>query len=359
MAGETIVVVDAGQELDQRVSATLEAEGYLVYPVSSQDVNAESGELLTPSLIYIKPLDLSPTGLKPCGAIHAIPLFNKVPIVILTSLKITLGPDDLRDYGIVDFLGLTFNPKELIEMTRTILGKKLPSVNPKKDEPIASPRTAGKMREKRSPLLLAGVGVVILLAIIVVGFLAYRQFMPARKGTPSSAVKGIIRTPSPVPKAGPKAQPAPVNKVAGTPAPVSPVPSTSAKEESKPQPPPATKIAETSAPVSSVPPKLAGKTSSVSLEGKGEGEGKPASVAPSKPFCSAQLGAFKKEVMAEALAKEFREKGYDAFTHLGVAKDGSPVYRVLVGRYEDRKAARKLGREIESKEGVQTSVYGK
>ena len=77
MAGETILVIDAGQDIDQRMITTLEGESYLVYTVSSHDVNAEMAELLGPSLIYIKPPDLSPTGLEPCKAIHDIPLLKK------------------------------------------------------------------------------------------------------------------------------------------------------------------------------------------------------------------------------------------------------------------------------------------
>src|SRR5512139_3900227 len=145
MTGETILVVDAGEDIDQRMTATLEAEGYLVYPVSSQDVNAELAELLRPSLIYIKPLELSPTGLKPCKAIHSIPLLEKVPIIILATLKKALGPEYIREYGIVDFLELTFGPEELIEKTGTVLGKTLPSRNAQREEPVAPPQTA---REK-------------------------------------------------------------------------------------------------------------------------------------------------------------------------------------------------------------------
>ncbi len=76
------------------------------------------------------------------------------------------------------------------------------------------------------------------------------------------------------------------------------------------------------------------------------------------PFYSVQLGAFKSEDKARALAGKFREKGYNAFTHSGVAKDSSPIYRVLVSKVEDRKAAKKLAEEIQSKEEIQTTLYG-
>jgi cell division septation protein DedD len=79
---------------------------------------------------------------------------------------------------------------------------------------------------------------------------------------------------------------------------------------------------------------------------------------PNKPFYSVQLGAFRDEEMAQALTKKFREKGYDAFTQPGVTKGRSPIYRVLVNKYEDRKAAQKMAGEIQTREQVQTTLYG-
>jgi cell division septation protein DedD len=320
MTGETILVIDAGEDIDLKMTATLEPENYTVYPVSSLDVNPELAELLRPSLIYIKPPELSPTGLKPCKAIHSIPLLKEVPIILLASLKEAPGPDYSSDYGIVDFLELTFDPEDLIEKTGTILGKTAPSPSPKEDEPVSSPQTGREMEKKRPAVLLPAIGIVILLMIAGAGFLAYQQFMPTRKVSPSPSVAGPIR-----------------------------VPSTAPGVESKPQLPPERNVANTSTPVSPVPSTPPGQPSSLSSES--------ASQPPHKPFYSVQLGAFKNEDKAQTLAKKFREKGYDAFTHLGVAKDSSPIYRVLVSRYEERKAAKKLAEEIQSREAVQTTLY--
>ena len=321
MAGVTILVIDAGEDIDLKMTATLEAENYLVYPVSSQDVNPELGELLRPSLIYIKPLELSPTGLKPCKAIHSIPLLKGVPIIILASLNKAPGPDYFRDYGIVDFLELTFGPEDLIEKTRAILGKTVPSLSPKEDEPVSSPQTVRKMEKKRRTVLLPTLGIMILLIIAGAGFLAYHQFMPIRK---------VLRSP--------------------TPAAPSRSPSTTLGDESKSQLPPERKAADTPVPASPVPATPSGQPSSRSSES--------VSQPPRTPFYSVQLGAFKNEDKAQALAKKFREKGYDAFTQPGVTKDRSPIYRVLVNRYEERKAAQKLAVEIQSREEIKTTLYG-
>ncbi len=321
MAGEAILVIDAGQEIDQRMTTPLEAEGYMVYTVSSQDANAEMAELFRPSLIYIKPPDLSPTGLEPCKAIHGIPLLIKVPIIILASLKKALGSQYFEEYGIVDFLELTFGPEELIEKTGTILGKTPPSRHPKEDKPAASPRTVRRAEKKRSALLLPAIGIVILLVIAGAGFMAYQQFVPTWKVPPSPAIKAHIRVPSTAPKAG-----------------------------SPSQLPPATNVAEISAPASSVPSTPPEQPSSDSSES--------VSQIAHKPFYSVQLGAFKNEDRAQALTKKFREKGYDAFTQPGVTKDRSPIYRVLISKYEDRKAAQKLAGEIHSREEIETTLYG-
>ena len=321
MAGETILVVDAGQEIDQRMTTTLEAEGYLIYTVSSQEVNVEMAELLKPSLICIKPVELSPTGLDPCKAIHGIPLLIKVPIIILASLKKALGSEYFEEYGIVDFLEPTFGPEELIEKTGTIFGKAPPFRHPEEDEPVASPQTARRMAKKRPALLLPAIGIGVLLVISGAGFLAYRQFMPVQEVPPSPAITPSVRVPSAAPETG-----------------------------SKSQVPPTRNVAEASPPAASVPSAPPRQTSSFSLES--------GSQPPRRPFYSVQLGAFKNEDRAQALAKKFREKGYDAFTQPGVTKDKSPIYRVLVSKDEDRKAARKLAEEIRSREQVETTLYG-
>ena len=321
MAGETILVIDAGQDIDQRMTAALEAESYLVYPVSSQDVNPELAELLRPLLIYIKPLELSPTGLKPCKAIHDIPLLRKVPIIILAAPKKALGPDTFRDYGIVDFLELTFGPEELVEKTGTVLGKTLPSRSAEGDEPVASPQSAGEKEKKRSALFLPAIGIVTLLIIGGAGFLAYQQFMPTRQVSPPPAVAGPLRVPSLAPEAA-----------------------------SKPQLPPGRNVADPPPSTSPVPPTPPGQPSALSSESPSQ--------PPPKPFYSVQVGAFKNEDRAQALTKRFREKGYDAFTQPGVTQDRSPIYRVLVSRYEERKAAQKLAGKIQSREEIKTTLYG-
>jgi cell division septation protein DedD len=177
------------------------------------------------------------------------------------------------------------------------------------------------MEKKRSPFLLPAIGIVILLMIAGAGFLSYQHFMPTRKVSSSPAVASPLQ-----------------------------VPSTALRVETKSQLPPGRNTANPSSPaplVRSTPP---GQPSSLSSES--------ASQLPRTPFYSVQLGAFKNEDRAQALAKKFREKGYDAFTQLGVTKDNSPIYRVLVSKYDERKSAQKLAGEIQSREEIPTTLYG-
>ncbi len=343
MAAETILVIDAGQDLEEKITTVLEAEGYLIYPVSSQGVNAEMAALLKPSLIYIKPPDLRPAGLDPCKAIHSIPLLMKVPIVILASLKKAPGSQYLEEYGIVDFLEPTFSKEELIEKTGTILVKKLFSEPPQREEPAVL-RTIMGTERKRSPLFLVAVGVVVL-GIAGAAYVAYQQLIPNQKVVPSRGVTGTIRLSSTTPGAESKREVPPANTPSKTPAstPVdTPAASTPAKGAvNTPADPPVPASS-----VSSTPP----AQSSTAAPGN-------VSQPTPKPFYSVQLGAFREERQAHALTKKFQEKGYDAFTQPGVTKDKSRIYRVLVNKYEDRKAAQKMAGEIQTKEQVKTTLY--
>ena len=497
MAGETILVLDGDQEMEQRMTTPLEAKGYLVFTASSQLLNPESLDKLSPSLIYIKPLSPSAAGLEPCKAIHGIPTLKDVPIVLLASLKGSSDPRHLKGYGIVDFLRPQFGPEELIEMTETILGKTglsqplkiseagreesardsqaarhaakaedqrlltdeefLELTPSEKRVPTAVNEAwaageeeqdmrpaegsewskASRGKEKKRPAHLSPViGVGIVVVIVGGGFLAYQQFFapagkvqtirpatapvkpratpsatkasPASKAADASAPAlaapsaSTPSTPSPPSAASatsaastsqaptsaastapakppvstapaptttapaPASQttasaasttstrpPAPATpaRTATAPAPTSQAPTSTASTTSTKPPAPTTpgKTTASTAPASPVPSTVPAQKSSRSLE--------PASKAPHKPFFSVQVGAFKNEVHAQALMKTLKEKGYDAFIQQGVAKDKSPIYRVLVSKYEDRKAAENLAREMQSKEKIRTALY--
>lgn len=326
MAGETILVIDASQDLDQKITTALEAKGYLVFTESSHVVTPEVVEHLRPSLIYFKPLELSATGFEPCRAIHAFPPLKNVPFVILASQKRALYPKGdpryFRDYGVVDFLKLTFDQDELIKKTEKVLSKTRGSERHKENTGAAEDPVSGqavkRKERKHSASLLLGIGAAILLVIAGVTFLLYRHTTPTWRVTlPTLTVRSPV--PSAVPQTG-----------------------------RKPVLPPGRNVQDTSAaafPSAAAPP-AQGPSSSL-----------PVSKPSHKPFHSVQVGAFRNEEYAQEFMKKLQGKGYDAFIQQGSTKDKVPIYRVLIGKHEDRKAAEELAREIESKEQIKTTLF--
>ncbi len=86
-----------------------------------------------------------------------------------------------------------------------------------------------------------------------------------------------------------------------------------------------------------------------------EAKPKPATVA-AKPMYSVQIGAFKSKANADALAKKYKDKGYDSFVHSGI-KDKETVYRVLVGKSENRKEINTLASSISAKEKLKVTIF--
>ena len=76
-----------------------------------------------------------------------------------------------------------------------------------------------------------------------------------------------------------------------------------------------------------------------------------------KTIYHVQLGVFKNKDNASALAGKFRRKGYDAFVMKGLLRDRGKIYRVLIGKFEDRRESAKLAAEIREKEKMVPSVF--
>ncbi|GAB4484391.1 MAG: hypothetical protein OHK006_08550 [Thermodesulfovibrionales bacterium] len=426
MAAETILVIDADQETEQKIISTLEAEGYLVFSGSSQVVTQEMAAKLRPSLIYLKPLAPSAAGFEPCKQIHNIPFLKDVPIIILATIKGSLDPRYTTYYGIVDFLNPTFTPEDLIKKTEMFLefmrpapgferheapeepaedgdvkaepagfgaapGEPALPVEPElpeepeipvqpvfrepelpREEPAPAqqkPRPAPAQRKqnpfeeeepwgrgpavsapvkhssspvyssaavqrRKSPLLPVLIVVLVLALLGGGGFLAY-LFVPQVR----DMVQGLTGTaPKQVQTAAKPAEPLPM------PAP-QPVPAAPA-----PEPPAQPAAAAPAAPAQAVQPKTPAAPAQPSA---------PSIPAASqhKPFFAVQVGAFKTKEIAADLVKNLKAKGFEAYAQEGVARDKSPIVRVLVGRFDKREPAALLAREIQSKERMQTTIY--
>ncbi len=409
MAGETILVIDADQDLDERITSALEAEGYLVFAGSSQVITDELAEKLKPSLIYIKPLAASAAGFEPCKMIHAIPRLKNVPIIILASIKGSLDPRYTTYYGIVDFLPLTFTPEDLTKKTDMFLElmrpfayqagpapdaeeslpeveepaapqasvqvpeeppappretvaapepapkpvkaepRHIPEPEPKPARPAPAARTAhfedddlddlpvmshpprrpavgrtisaSSGRGKRSSLLPVLIVLLVLAIIGGGGFLSYLYVPQVRNtfqrltGSAPAPSQPVVQTEQPAPEAPP-------------------VPAVPAPPIEQPAPQPAQAPAEQPAPAAA-----------------------PVKPAVAKQSYSVQVGAFKTKDIAADLVKRLKAKGYEAYAQEGVTADKSPIIRVLVGAFPDRKDAVKLATEIQSKEQLKTTIF--
>ena len=396
MIDDTVLVVDADHETEEKIVSTLEAEGYLVFTASGRDVLAGMAEKISPALIYLKPAANSVEGFEVCKAIHGMEKYRNVPIILLASLR---GPLDSRYttfYGIVDYLKMPLSSGELIEMTEKILGstsrdlaeseediglmeeesvlsEKIPAtvdLNEMPEEETAEeeiPVTQGPASDDKAFADMAEFGqpnedysysdskedlrgevfkrdrrirrkqYSLLSPIVVV------TAVIAVAAAGFLSYKFFISTPevkSPVAVISPKAVQQQEPSV---------LPPLEQKTEQQKQEQPAAEAKP--AEIKEVPKETPVQKTAPA----------PAPVAATKPAAktvySVQLGAFKSESGADGLMRTYKGKGYEAFTHKGTTKDNASVYRVLIGEFENRKEALRLAAQIETKEKIKTTIY--
>jgi len=361
MIDNTVLVVDADQETEEKIVSTLETEGYLVFTASGNDISAGMADKINPFLIYLKPTS---STIEVCKTIHNIEKFKNVPIILLASLNETLDAQAYFD-GIVDYLIMPLSLHELVEKTREILGsasdfkgteeniglfmkeetapaeepsqvKDEYSFNTQTDEisEIAQPneeysyndekketmkslyKKRMKKRMKKRPyrfgLLTPFLVVMAAIVILAAGFFLYKLLIP---------VSVAVKPQKTVQHQEPAVLPPP--------------------EQQKLEQP----VAEETPAVKNEVPKVA------------SGVNAPDSKVAEKPFHSVQLGAFKIKANAEALAKTYKEKGYEAFIHKGTAKGNKILYRVLIDKFENRKEAFQLAEDVRTKEKIETTVF--
>ncbi|MBI4689684.1 MAG: SPOR domain-containing protein [Nitrospirae bacterium] len=228
---------------------------------------------------------------------------------------------------------------------------------------VASERTyvlkkSARRRGAKNGLLIpivAAAGIVIMLG--TAGFLLYKKGSLPWIGTkPQKQIAAKPATPleqvAQIPPSGeqkpepPAAESKPVPSATPPQVPISsPEVKPTAKTTTAPQPAtapvPRSEI-KSAAAVSSVPvAKSAVKT-----------EVKPTA----KGGYSVQIGAFKNENNAAALAKQYKDKGYDAFVQKW-QKNKETLYRVLVGKFENNREAVKLAANIRDKEKTKAIIF--
>lgn len=400
MTDSTILLVDADHETEEKIVSILEAEGYTVLTFSGRDISAGMAAEMTPSLIYLKPTEHSIEGFEICKSIHKTEKFRDVPIILLASLKGSLDFRYTALYGIVDYLKIPVNEDEIIAKTKKIIGSGSLDIKKQKEQSTGfmerpSPPTeetfkdqdkysfnteameisdiketdiglikeesmaeeypsgirdkyagdagtnevdeigepnedysyrneaeklkerlgAGGMRRraKQHDLFIPIVVVISAISIVAAGFLLYNFFI-----SPSKVKLHVMDVPSPQ-----------AHQQETTVLPL--------QEQQK----------QEHTVVESTPAEAAGETIAAVPETKPAG----------RPVYSVQLGAFKSEGSAEALAKTYKGRGYEAFTKKGTTKDSVIVYRVLIGRFESRDESLRLAAKILAKENAGTIVF--
>jgi cell division septation protein DedD len=183
-----------------------------------------------------------------------------------------------------------------------------------------------RRRPKKSGLLIPLIVIAVLVAVAAAGFLLYQHYLSPAE------VK------APLPVQAPKVV-----------QPQDAVVLSSQEQQQQEQPVAQEGPGKTiEAPPKEAPPKEAPVSKPVV---------KPASKHIANPVYSVQLGAFKNEGSAEALAIKFKGKGYEAFKYTDTTKDKGNLHRVLIGKFANRKEALKLASQIHTKEKVNTTVF--
>lgn len=391
MANKTILLIDSASETTQDIAATLESEDYLVFMSSTAEFAVAMARKVKPTLILVNPAMAGASGLDICIKLHEIDELSSVPIIALASFEGEMDPRYRSEYGIVDLLRKPFTREALIAKIASVLSMQPPDagqgeesvtseplkepadqekipvekagksdrivvrLKEKKEEkeketesvqiPEEGPETSGRpveskeiteregerafvakkpMRRRRSSRSKLSFPVIVAAVLIILGaawVMVYKMGL-----IPGTEVKKAVMVKPPQP-----AQEQPVQE--------SPAPEQKPQQEviqAKPHPPAAV---SPPAAMSSPPAQLPEK--------------KPAG----KALYSVQIGAFKNEKNAEVLAKQYKEKGYDAFVQT-TPKDEEMLHRVLIGKFQDRKEAGKLAEDIRNKENVKAIVMG-
>ncbi|MBI5641316.1 MAG: SPOR domain-containing protein [Nitrospirae bacterium] len=374
MAGETILVIDTDKETDQQIISTLESEAYLVFTAPGGETGITMAQKISPSLIFINVDKTGEKGLEACKAIHGFGSLRDVPVVILSSDETILSTVDRADYGITGFLKLPFSADELLKKTEDVLlthspveqaaaGEEIISeseeveketVQPEEpsSEPGESDRdkisrirerfAAGETEQEKRKMpkhkptrttgkrkLLVPAIVLFLVIIIGSGLFVYVTLQPSPTQVP------VAKSPEPAARVVPPQPQEPQS------------PAVEGKPSASPVPPAPSAPSPSVTPAPQSAPAATPKTAAI-LDKKPSG----------KIVYYVQIGAFRDEANATALAKLYKEKGYDAFLAGAPADDKKALHRVLIGRFDSQKEAAQLATQIRTKEKIKAVVFG-
>lgn len=362
-------------------------------------------------------------GLEICKAIHEAEELAGTPLVILTPRNVIITGRDRELYGIVDYVTYIFNAEDLRRKTRDLVSLQIeqgtqpgelpeedqskgqdiassaddqewgdqefavqpesPGLQPTgpdipeqtdenipEDAPAASEEKAGShsdgddlgspslsteeyehayrgKRFRRSAFLIS---FVILLAVVAAGAIIYYEdfwsipfFQMSQPDTLSPPSPGEQQEADPVHREEQMLPPAGVEDTATPPetAPTSPVieerPAVTPKDK---QPVRAAGSARTAPPPVQKP------------------QAKPAEKTEGIVY-SVQIGVFRQETNAATLVSQYRDKGYSTWLYKGVTNRGAPLYRVLIGKFEQENDAKKQAETIHARENIPVVLFRK
>ncbi|MBI5633929.1 MAG: SPOR domain-containing protein [Nitrospirae bacterium] len=405
MADKTIFVVDADQETDQRITSTLESEGYLVFSGVGHVVTDEMAGKLNPSLIFIRPLSANAAGFQSCRTIHTIPKLQNVPIVLLAALKDKVQPQYTEYYGIVDFLKPNFTSEELIAKTISVLASAQPPAELEEvtSLPVEVEETAtfGELPAAEEPMVMnepaAEQEPASVEEPIALKEPPAQQETAPKKAAATGHAEEEFPWEDEIQKPSPSREPLqrrayrqrrvqrqtllpwllgllvlvllggggfvayqyfmPSEKPVAREAKKAALPTAPEQKgaENAPSALPVT-AAPATAPVTVSEPVAPAAIPAPAAPAQASASGQPVA-APKKPVYAVQAGAFKTEEIAAVMVKKLQAKGYEASARKGVTKDNSPIIRVLIGNFSIRKDAVKLAAEIQEKEKMKTTIF--
>ncbi len=385
MAEKAILVIDSDTETAQSIVLALESRDFLVFMASTGDFGVTMAKRIRPILIFVNPAISGASGLDICRTIHEMGALRNVPIVAISPFEGEMDQRYRSEYGIVASLKKPFTPEELIAKTMDVLSAG-PSAGGQVAEEEAEERpVSGEEAAAQSgaPDKETGKGGRVVVRLkekkedreqdgIVQAEQAPREPAPESPEEPSRQDEIVAEEEAdfPVRKRTRSVRLAPVLiaaaiiflGIAGAALfKTGLIPGTAPQKKmtarsSLPAPPqvPVTPKAPEQAPLrEALPP--AGITPPAAVRHPTVQTAVKRSDA--KALYSVQVGAFKDERNAEALLKQFKEKGYDAFVQ-SIPREREMLHRVLIGKFEDRKEAWRLASEIRSKENISATVAG-
>ncbi|MFA6054521.1 MAG: response regulator [Thermodesulfovibrionales bacterium] len=419
MTEKTILVIDTDAETSQRIKFILESEGYTVHNSAGRNDSISAAVKIKPSLIFINIAMRDTSGLEIAKGIHEMESLKDIPIIIITPHGGTIEARYTAMYGIVDFIKKAFSPEELISKTIDVVEMKSPdqpavgeifpiqaheqetaALSPDEEpvlkeiqaEEIPAPEIvplqaaieglsekpvpeyirepeaaesegpAGKsgpdihstepevalpdeeIHENISETVGSKAGrrsmtLVLFIVLVITAAGAGFYFYTDSSGKPETPQPAPVKPPQPVMQEAQKVEPTPEQQEAKQ-----------MTEKSKPEAP----VSQPQKTPDSQQPAEETKPAAVQQKVK---KNIASAKEEKKPFYSVQIGIFKKEANASALVKHFTKLNYKAFSYKTIGKNKKALYRVLIGRFDNKKEADALAKTIKSKENTKALIF--